>query len=88
MTDDNRRPEHPICNNTNGQKYGDDDWRNEVFHGLSLTGELDGRQQSASFSDAVGALGCEPERNVVGPHYNTPESIAAARARQASSIRA
>ena len=40
------------------------------------------------FPDAVGALGWEPERNVVGPHYNTPESIAAARARQASSIRA
>ena len=67
MADDNRRPEHPICNNTNEQKNGDDDWRSEVFHGLSLTGELDGRQQSASFSDAVGALGGEPERNVVGP---------------------
>jgi hypothetical protein len=48
MADDNRRPEHPICNNTNEQKNRDDDRRNEVFHGLSLTGEPDGRQQSAS----------------------------------------
>jgi hypothetical protein len=44
----NRRPKHRICNNTNEQKNGDDDRRNEVFHGLSLTGEPDRRQQSAS----------------------------------------
>jgi hypothetical protein len=48
MADDNRRPEHPKCNNTNEQKNGDDDRRNEVFHGLSLTGEPDRRQQSPS----------------------------------------
>jgi hypothetical protein len=43
MADDNRRPEHPIRDNTNEQKNGDDDRRNEVFHGLSLTGEPDRR---------------------------------------------
>ena len=43
MAGDNRRPEHPICNNTNEQKNGDDDRRNEVFHGLSLIREPDRR---------------------------------------------
>jgi hypothetical protein len=65
MVDDNRRPEHPICNNTNEQKNGDDDRRNEVFHGLSLTGEPDRRLQSAHYFQTLpGALGGgEPERN-------------------------
>jgi hypothetical protein len=36
MGDDNRRSEHPICNNANEQKDGDHDRRNEVFHDPSL----------------------------------------------------
>jgi hypothetical protein len=84
----NRRPKHRICNNTNEQKNGDDDRRNEVFHGLSLTGEPDRRLRSASFffkrcrAHRAGSL----SGTVGAPHYNMPESIAAARARQTSSI--
>jgi hypothetical protein len=36
MAGDNRRPEHPICNNTDEQEDRNHDRRNEVFHGLSF----------------------------------------------------
>ena len=36
MADDNRRPEHRICNNTDEQENRNHDRRNEVFHGVSL----------------------------------------------------
>ena len=36
MADNNRRPEHPICDDANKQENRDHDRRNEVFHGSFL----------------------------------------------------
>lgn len=40
MADDNRRPEHPICNNTNEQKNGDE---RSVERGISWLPLLENR---------------------------------------------
>ena len=86
MGDDNRRPEHPICNNSNEQEDGDHDRRNEVFHNLSFC--LESRSGGITFHGIPAHWSRGPERNAVGTRRQRAGDYCCPKGTQTSNIAA
>jgi hypothetical protein len=88
MARDNRRPEHPICNNTNEQEDRNHDRWNEVSHNLSFIRRNRTGGTVGVISRVIPAHGRKgPERKRGRRRIKTwPGDYCAPKARQASNI--
>ena len=87
MATDNRRPEHPICDNTNEQQGRNHDGRNQVFHGLFLIREAARRRVSRrtyNLPKSMAAARVRPTSNIMACRYFLPPVLAGSRSGEAA----